>query len=131
VVADIPGIIEGAHEGKGLGLQFLRHIERTRILAFLIPIDAMDWQAEYDQLRREIAEYSADLVAKPHCVVFTKMDLMGEEYVPPIKAPGAFGSFAVSAAARTGLEALTAGWWSELLRLKQTVRPEDATVSLP
>ena len=54
VVADIPGIIEGAHEGKGLGLQFLRHIERTRILAFLIPIDAMDWQAEYDQLRGEI-----------------------------------------------------------------------------
>src|SRR5476649_509841 len=57
VVADIPGIIEGAHEGKGLGLQFLRHIERTRMLAFLIPIDAMDWQAEYDQLRREIGEY--------------------------------------------------------------------------
>src|SRR5690349_5525558 len=131
VVADIPGIIEGAHEGKGLGLQFLRHIERTRVLAFLIPIDAMDWQAEYDQLRGEIAEYSADLAAKPHCVVFTKMDLMGEEYIPPINAPGAFGFFAVSAAARTGLDALTAGWWTELLRLKQLERPEDATVSLP
>src|SRR5437763_14168543 len=85
VVADIPGIIEGAHEGKGLGLQFLRHIERTRILAFLIPIDAMDWQAEYDQLRREIAEYSPDLATKPHCVVFTKLDLLGEPYPPPIK----------------------------------------------
>ena len=131
VVADIPGIIEGAHEGKGLGLQFLRHIERTRILAFLIPIDAMDWQSEYDQLHREIAEYSADLAAKPHCVVFTKMDLMGEEYVPPTSAPGSFGSFAVSAAARTGLDALTAGWWTELLRLKQLERPEDATASLP
>src|SRR5439155_3867423 len=58
VVADIPGIIEGAHEGKGLGLQFLRHIERTRILAFLVPIDAVDWQEEYDQLRREIEAYS-------------------------------------------------------------------------
>ena len=131
MVADIPGIIEGAHEGKGLGLQFLRHIERTRILAFLIPIDAMDWQAEYDQLRREIAEYSPDLAAKPHCVVFTKMDLLGEEYAPPINAPGAFGLFAISAAAREGLDALTAAWWTELLRLKQSVRPEDVTVSLP
>ena len=131
VVADIPGIIEGAHEGKGLGLQFLRHIERTRMLAFLIPIDAMDWQAEYDQLRHEIAEYSPDLAAKPHCVVFTKMDLLGEEYAPPIEAPGAFGLFAVSAPAREGLDALAAAWWTELLRLKQSVRPEDVTVSLP
>jgi len=131
VVADIPGIIEGAHEGKGLGLQFLRHIERTRILAFLIPIDAMDWQAEYDQLRREIAEYSPELATKPHCVVFTKMDLMGEEYAPPIEAPGAFGLFTVSAAAREGLEMLTAAWWTELLRLKHSVRPQDVTVSLP
>src|SRR5213595_3404343 len=54
VVADLPGIIEGAHEGRGLGLQFLRHIERTRLLAFLVPVDAIDWQAEYDQLRREV-----------------------------------------------------------------------------
>jgi GTP-binding protein len=131
VVADIPGIIEGAHEGKGLGLQFLRHIERTRVLAFLIPIDAMDWQAEYDQLRREIEEYSPDLAAKPHCVVFTKMDLLGEEYAPPINAPGAFGLFAISAAAREGLDTLTAAWWTELLRLKQSIRPEDVTVSLP
>ena len=58
VVADIPGIIEGASEGKGLGLRFLRHIERTRMLAFMIPIDAEDWQAEFDQLRREISSYS-------------------------------------------------------------------------
>src|SRR4029078_5514183 len=58
VVADVPGIIEGAHEGKGLGLQFLRHIERTRILALLILIDAMDWQQEYDQLRAEVQAYS-------------------------------------------------------------------------
>src|SRR5690348_14198326 len=61
VVADVPGLIEGAHEGRGLGLQFLRHIERTRILAFLIPIDAIDWQAEYDQLRREVEAYSIEL----------------------------------------------------------------------
>jgi GTPase len=131
VVADIPGIIEGAHEGKGLGLQFLRHIERTRILAFLIPIDAMDWQAEYDQLRHEVSEYSADLAAKPHCVVFTKMDLLGEPYAPPIEAPGAFGLFAISAAGREGLDTLTSAWWSELLHLKKSVIREDVTVSLP
>ena len=82
VVADIPGIIEGAHEGKGLGLQFLRHVERTRVLAFLIPIDAMEWQQEYDDLHREVAAYSAELAEKPHCVVFTKLDLLGEEFIP-------------------------------------------------
>ncbi|HWJ21853.1 MAG TPA: GTPase ObgE, partial [Gemmatimonadaceae bacterium] len=98
VVADIPGIIEGAHEGKGLGLQFLRHIERTRVLAFMIPIDAMDWQAEYDQLRSEVHAYSPELAAKPHCVVFTKLDLLGESYVPPIEAPDAFGIYSISAA---------------------------------
>jgi GTP-binding protein len=119
VVADIPGIIEGAHEGKGLGLQFLRHIERTRILAFLIPIDAMDWQAEYDQLRKEVALYSETLAAKPHCVVFSKLDLLGEEYVPAIEAPGAFGIFSISAAARTGLDTLLAAWWSQLLELRR------------
>ncbi|MDQ3675111.1 MAG: GTPase ObgE [Gemmatimonadota bacterium] len=131
VVADIPGIIEGAHEGKGLGLQFLRHLERTRVLAFLIPIDAMDWQAEYDQLRHEIAEYSADLAAKPHCVVFTKLDLLGEDYAPPIEAPGAFGRFGISAAARDGLDPLLGAWWSELLKLRHNVRPNAVTVALP
>ena len=131
VVADIPGIIEGAHEGKGLGLQFLRHIERTRLLAFLIPIDAMDWQAEYDQLRAEIGSYSADLAAKPHCVVFTKLDLLGESYAPPIKAPGAFGIFSISAPGRQGLEALTAAWWTELLKLKHQALVQAATPTLP
>ena len=131
VVADIPGIIEGAHEGKGLGLQFLRHIERTRILAFLIPIDAMDWQMEYDQLRNEIQSYSAELADKPHCVVFTKMDLMGEDYVPPIEAPGAFGKYAISAPARTGLEELQQVWWKQLLKMKQQRELAAVTEPLP
>jgi GTP-binding protein len=118
VVADIPGIIEGAHEGRGLGLQFLRHIERTRLLAFLIPIDALDWQREYDQLRREVSAYSRELAAKPHCVVFTKLDLLGETFVPPLDAPGSFGAFAVSAVGRMQLEPLLAAWWTELLALR-------------
>ena len=131
VVADIPGIIEGAHEGKGLGLQFLRHVERTRVLAFLIPIDAMDWQQEYDDLRREVEAYSAELGKKPHCVVFTKLDLLGEEFVPPIEAPDAFGSFAISAAARTGLEPLLAGWWRQLLGMRKAVESRQGTPPLP
>jgi GTP-binding protein len=131
VVADIPGIIEGAHEGKGLGLQFLRHIERTRVLAFLIPIDAMDWQAEYDQLRGEVRAYSQELAAKPHCVVFTKLDLLGEEYVPPIEAPDAFAVVAISAAARTGLDEMLAAWWSRLLALRRTVERPTEELELP
>jgi GTP-binding protein len=131
VVADIPGIIEGAHEGKGLGLQFLRHIERTRVLAFLVPVDAMDWQAEYDQLRSEIAAYSAELAQKPHCVVFTKMDLLGDDDPPPIDAPSAFGVYAISAAGRTGLEPLLTAWWSQLLDMKKASVRRDDSVSLP
>jgi len=131
VVADIPGIIEGAHEGRGLGLQFLRHIERTRLLAFLIPIDALDWQVEYDQLRSEIAQYSPELSEKPHCVVFTKMDLLGEDEPPPIEAPDAFGVFAISAAARSGLDTLKLAWWRRLLDMRKAVVQPVKDVELP
>jgi GTPase len=131
VVADIPGIIEGAHEGKGLGLQFLRHIERTRLLAFLVPVDSMDWQAELDQLRAEIEAYSTDLAQKPYCVVFSKMDLMGDDPPPPIEAPGTFGVYAISAAGRTGLDSMMSGWWEQLLGLKRARVARVADVPLP
>ena len=131
VVADLPGIIEGAHEGRGLGLQFLRHIERTRVLAFLIPIDAMDWQAEYDQLRGEVEAYSTELADKPHCVVFTKMDLLGDDTPPPIEAPDAFAVLAISAAAREGLDPLLAAWWSRLLDMKKASVKRAESVELP
>ena len=131
VVADIPGIIEGAHEGKGLGLQFLRHIERTRILAFMLPVDEMDWQAGYDRLRREVAEYSPELATKPHCVVFTKMDLLGDEDPPPLDAPEAFGIYAISAAGRTGLDTLLAAWWSRLLGMRTAVQRAHDQLALP
>jgi len=131
VVADLPGIIEGASEGKGLGHQFLRHIERTRLLAFVIPIDAMDWQEEYDQLRAEVAAYSPELAKKPHFVVFSKMDLMGEEYVPPIETQGAVGAFAISAASREGLEPMLAAWWERLLDMKKASVRVDEQIPLP
>ena len=131
VVADIPGIIEGAHEGRGLGLQFLRHIERTRLLAFMIPIDDMDWQATYERLRHEIAEYSPELADKPHGVFFTKMDLLGDSEPPPIEAPDAFGVYAISAAARTGLEVLLAGWWTKLLAIRTEAERARDQIALP
>lgn len=131
VVADIPGIIEGAHQGKGLGLQFLRHVERTRILAVLIPIDAMDWQLEYDQLRAELTAYSPELARRPHCVVFSKLDLLGDDWLPPIEAPGAFGIYGISAAGRTGLEPLLDAWWSQLLELRKAAEPAGDRAPLP
>src|SRR5205814_10588126 len=95
-----------------------RHIERTRLLAFLIPIDAMDWQAVYDQLRREIEAYSVEQAQKPHCVLFTKMDLLGNEPPPPIDAPDVFGVFAISAAGRTGLDPMLCAWWRRAYDMK-------------
>ncbi|MGW8267088.1 MAG: GTPase ObgE [Longimicrobiales bacterium] len=107
VLADIPGIIEGAHEGKGLGLQFLRHIERTRTLAFLVPLDSEDPQAEYDQLREEIRSYSEELAETPHCLVLSKEDLLGADVpCPHVDAPGAWGVFSISALTRRGLPKL-------------------------
>jgi GTP-binding protein len=117
VVADIPGIIEGAHEGKGLGLQFLRHIERTRTLAVLIPVDVADHQAEYDQLREELASHSTELAQTPHCLVLTKIDLLAEGEPPPeVSTPEAWGRFAVSAVARIGLEPLLEGLYAQTTR---------------
>ena len=80
VVADIPGLIEGAHKGVGLGTRFLRHIERTRVLVHLIDISTIDPQnplAEYETINRELANYSAQLMEKPQLVVLNKMDLPG------------------------------------------------------
>jgi GTP-binding protein len=110
VLADIPGIIEGAHEGRGLGLQFLRHIERTRTLAFLVPLDGEDPQQTYDQLREEVRSYSEELARTPHCLVLTKRDLLSlDEAVPEVRAPEAWATFAVSAVTRWGLAELLEG----------------------
>ena len=130
VMADIPGIIEGAHEGKGLGLRFLRHIERTRTLAYLVPVDAEDPQTEYEILKRELAEYSDELIGKPHFVVFSKADLLeigedGERIEPPaIEAPDSEGTHIVSGVARTGLKELAEALWKTI---QQTREAENGT----
>lgn len=78
-VADIPGIIEGAHQGKGLGIKFLRHIERTKILLFLIDITSEDFQEDFNTLYNELKKYSKKLVDKKILVSFSKADLLNEK----------------------------------------------------
>jgi GTP-binding protein len=123
VIADIPGIIEGAHEGRGLGLQFLRHIERTRTLAFLLPVDA-DVEAEYRALREELAAYSESLTQRPHCVVFSKADLLAGEEAPSFEAPDAWGTFIVSAVTGEGVPELLEALWRRVQDLKRADAPE-------
>jgi len=115
VMADIPGIIEGAHQGKGLGLQFLRHVERTRLLLFLVPLDAPDPQAVFDQLRAEIAAYSATLARKPFALLLSKRDLLPEDAsVPSIEAPDAMAVLVASSAAGSGLDDLKQFLWEHV-----------------
>jgi GTP-binding protein len=127
VLADIPGIIEGAHEGRGLGLQFLRHIERTRTLAFLVPLDGEDPQQTYDQLRDEVRSYSEELAQTPHCLVLTKRDLIAlDEAVPKVRAPEAWGTFAVSAVTQWGLAELLEGLYVRTrIEEERSGGPED------
>ena len=78
VVADIPGLIEGASSGKGLGLKFLKHIERTKILVYMIDVNTEDIDEEYKVLKGELIKYNADLVDKPSILLLTKCDIEEE-----------------------------------------------------
>ena len=112
VMADIPGIIEGAHAGKGLGLRFLRHVERTRVLAFMVPLDDPDPRAAYDRLRQEVRLYSEALAETPHVLLLTKRDLLPPaDPLPQVQAPEAAGVLAVASVAGTGLEELKEFLW--------------------
>ena len=79
VMADIPGIIEGAHEGKGLGIRFLRHIERNAVLLFMIPADSNDIAKEYSVLLNELKLYNSELLDKPRLLAITKCDMLDDE----------------------------------------------------
>jgi GTP-binding protein len=126
VMADIPGIIEGAHEGKGLGLRFLQHVERTRTIAVLVPVDSPDPQATYDLLMREAELYDPGLAAKPQVVVLTKRDLLpAADAVPPtIHTQGGAPVVAISAVSGEGIRELLETLW-------QTLRTRTATSSQP
>lgn len=85
VMADIPGIIEGAHEGKGLGIRFLRHIERNSMLVFLVPADSRNIQSEYEVLLNELKMYSPELLDKKRILAISKSDLLDEELKDEIR----------------------------------------------
>ncbi len=118
VLADLPGLIEGAHEGAGLGDEFLRHIERTRILVHLVdlcPLDQHDPARDYRTIRSELEKYSATLARKPEIVVANKMDLSdSEEHLAALRDALGREVLAISAATGQGLETLTERIWQEL-----------------
>ena len=115
VMADIPGILEGAHAGKGLGLRFLQHVERTQLVAVLVPIDSANPQATYELLVREAALYGPELAAKPQVVVLTKLDLLPPGASLPTVQPRSDASVvAISAVTGAGLPQLLETLWQGL-----------------
>ena len=86
VMADIPGIIEGANEGKGLGHRFLRHIERNALLLFMVPADSDDIKKEFDILMNEVGTYNSELLDKDRILAITKCDMLDEELTEEIRA---------------------------------------------
>ena len=115
VMADIPGIIEGASEGKGLGHRFLRHIERNSMLIFMIPADSKDIKDEYRILLKELEKYNPELLDKERLLVITKSDLLDEELTEEIRQdlPGIRYHF-ISAVANFGLVNLNDIIWKML-----------------
>jgi GTPase len=85
VMADIPGIIEGASQGKGLGIRFLRHIERNSLLLFMVPADSNDIKKEYEILLNELKEYNPEMLSKDRILAITKIDMLGEEFIDEMK----------------------------------------------
>ncbi len=115
VMADIPGIIEGAHLGKGLGIRFLRHIERNSVLLFMVAVDSNDIHAEYKILLTELREYNPELLDKKRILAITKCDYADQELIEEIekdlpKIPYVF----ISSVAGTGITELKDTLWKAL-----------------
>lgn len=116
VMADIPGIIEGASQGKGLGLRFLRHIERNSLLLFVIPVDADDVNKEYEVLLGELRQFNPQMLEKGRVVAISKCDTVDAETVKLVKESANFDVPVVyiSAVAQMGLDELKDALWREL-----------------
>lgn len=116
VMADIPGIIEGASEGRGLGLRFLRHIERNSLLLFMVPGDTDDIRREYEVLLRELEQFNPGMLDKHRVLAVTKCDLLDEELIDMLKAdlPSNLPVVFISAVTGFGLDRLKDVLWTEL-----------------
>lgn len=116
VMADIPGIIEGASEGKGLGLRFLRHIERNAVLLFMVPADADDIKAQYDILVGELERFNPQLADKPRVLAISKSDMLDEELMNEIEGtlPEGVPHIFISAVTGLGLTQLKDMLWNEI-----------------
>ena len=116
VMADIPGIIEGASEGKGLGLRFLRHIERNSLLLFMLPGDTDDLKREYDILLNELAQFNPEMLDKQRVLAITKCDLIDEELMSMLEPnlPADIPHVFISGVSGLGLQQLKDILWKEL-----------------
>ena len=116
VMADIPGIIEDAHKGKGLGLRFLRHIERNSMLLFMIPADSDDIAKEYEVLYNELKQYNPELIHKDIVLAISKCDMLDEELKAEIKEtlPKQVPSIFISSVANIGIDQLKDLIWKTL-----------------
>ncbi len=116
VMADIPGIIEGAAEGKGLGLRFLRHIERNSLLLFMVPGDTDDIRKEYELLLNELSQFNPEMLHKHRVLAVTKCDLLDEELIEMLRheLPDDLQVVFISAVTGMGLEELKDVLWEEL-----------------
>lgn len=115
VMADIPGIIEGAHSGKGLGHRFLRHIERNAVLLFLIPCDSPDIQKEYKVLLKELQLFNKELLTKERVIAITKCDMLDSELMAELqKELKKLKPIFISSAAEIGLVELKDALWKKL-----------------
>jgi GTP-binding protein len=116
VMADIPGIIEGASEGRGLGLRFLRHIERNSLLLFMVPGDTDDIKKEYEILLNELKQFNPDMLDKQRVLAVTKCDLLDEELIDMLRdtLPDDLPVVFISAVTGYGLEELKDVLWGEL-----------------
>lgn len=116
VMADIPGIIEGASEGRGLGLRFLRHIERNSLLLFMVPGDTDDIKREYEVLLNELKQFNPDMIEKHRVLAVTKCDLLDEELMDMLREtlPDDLPVVFISSVTGMGLQQLKDVLWKEL-----------------